>query len=71
MINVLGRYLAYSGEVDLNGKACGRGVATLLDDPNIHYKGTFLNDQIHGITVYTNHGKTQEYECKENRCFGK
>ena len=83
VISVLGRPFLYSGEVDKLGKACGTGLAVLLDDPHVRYEGTFFNDQVCGLSkllssssnlavaIYTSHGYKSEYECKENRCFGK
>ena len=43
----------------------------LLGDQTVSYTGTFANNQLCGITVYTNKGRRTEYECKENRCHGK
>lgn len=63
--------MAYKGEIDKQGKACGHGTAHLVDDPLIYYTGTFLDNQLCGITVYSNRGRKVEYESKENRCHGK
>ena len=34
----------YTGEVDQNGKACGQGVAVFVNDKDMRYEGTFLDD---------------------------
>ena len=44
VISVLSRPFTYSGEIDKEGNACGKGTAVLLDDPNITYEGTFYEN---------------------------
>ena len=41
----------YVGEVTSDGKACGEGVATPVDDKNLKYSGMFLDNQIHGKSI--------------------
>ena len=38
----------YVGEVDMNGNACGHGIATNEED-DLKKEGTFLNNEFHGI----------------------
>ena len=40
----------YEGEIDENGFACGRGVATFKGN---HYEGTFFLDRFEGIGIIT------------------
>ena len=39
----------YTGEMDQDGKACGQGVAVFVNDKDMRYEGTFLDDQPHGL----------------------
>ena len=40
----------YSGELDADGKACGKGLATMTgSDCGVVFEGTWLNDRLHGI----------------------
>ena len=58
----------YSGEVDENNKACGRGVFRATYDT---LSGTFYNDLPEGIIQHVNPDYTQEGEMKAGRVFGK
>ena len=40
--------MEYVGEVDINGKACGYGIA-FSEDRSVKYGGTFWEGQVHGI----------------------
>ena len=39
----------YVGELDPQGKACGYGIATRVDDATWRYEGTFLDDKLEGL----------------------
>ena len=36
----------------MTGKACGIGVATLIEQPEIKCEGTFYNNMKHGLGMY-------------------
>ena len=42
----------YTGEMDLQGRACGFGEARDCEFPDLVYHGTFLNDEKHGLGEY-------------------
>lgn len=65
-------YFRYSGEIDAEGRACGYGVAVFQDDPNVKYKGTWLDDKYHGIGILShNANKREEAEFRNNFVYGK
>ena len=41
-------FFEYKGEM-YNGKACGKGVATMLGDSGCKYDCTWYNDKLHGL----------------------
>ena len=51
-----GRELKYDGYVDKEGKACGDGVSTKISDPNVTFKGTYLDNKYHGLVYMYNAG---------------
>ena len=60
-------YFEYKGELDMEGKACGHGVAVHSKDPTIRYVGTWLDDEYHGIGVlFHNANHREEAEFKYN-----
>ena len=58
----------YSGEVDENSKACGRGVFRSTYDT---LSGTFYNDLPEGIIRHTNPDYTREGEMRAGKAYGK
>ena len=58
----------YSGEVDENNKACGRGVWRSTYDT---LSGTFYNDLPEGIIRHANPDYTREGEMRAGKVFGK
>ena len=47
---IYGHQYNYEGELDLDGKATGYGIAIGSGDPNSKIEGTFLQDLRHGIS---------------------
>ena len=45
-IKIFSREFIYKGEVDTDGKACGRGIAYLSENHRITYEGTFFDNGI-------------------------
>ena len=43
-----GNELDYVGELDMDGKACGNGIAT-SEDKNFKREGTFFENKFHGL----------------------
>ena len=43
----------YEGEVDIEGKACGEGVAIDVEDHGHKTTGTFFNNERHGFCKWT------------------
>ena len=67
------RTFDYIGELDEDGKACGRGIATSRAYPREQYTGTFFNDLYEGIGIFTSseYGSRYEGEFKAGEKFGK
>ena len=51
----------YSGELDLNGNAFGYGLAVNINFPELSYKSTWLNNEIHGFCKQLIDTKYQTY----------
>ena len=43
----------YYGEMDIDGNACGEGVAISADDKAFKYHGTFVNNLPEGVCTQT------------------
>ena len=43
----------YTGELDDKGRAHGRGKAITVDDLNIIFEGTFMNNRLHGFSMFS------------------
>ena len=43
--------MKYVGEINKDGKACGKGVSIVANDPNWSYTGTYLNNMRHGLCM--------------------
>ena len=67
--DVHGKVWSYTGEIDINGRACGNGVAK--DKQGNLKKGTFIDDKFEGIGVFLGHGERYEGEFVNDLQHGK